>query len=432
MVYIAHNRDPERGRRGDRMGQRAASWLAWSMCVISLALTGFAAGLLVLLKLSHPDVPVYDYWVDATAIAITFSTVGALIASRRAHHPVGWLFCTIGLLAGVDHFCGEYATYALLTPAGLLATGEATAWIRSWIWPVTGGLGVLLVLLFPDGNLPNPRWQLFVWLNGIVAVVGAIGLALTPGPIDGIELIRNPLGIGWPESALMGSAVSLVEVLQGTVALAAVAAPFVRLRYGGFEERQQIKWFAYAATILIIGRAMASPATEAVGARWIWSVGLALYVAGIMSVPVAVGIAIFRYHLYDIDILINRTLVYGVLTVSLIAVYFGGVAVTETIFRALTARQDQPQLVIVITTLVIAALFNPLRRRIQTFIDRRFYRRRYDATKVLQAFSAKLRDETDLDRLTPELLGVVRETMQPAHVSLWLRADTASKEGQAQ
>jgi hypothetical protein len=290
----------------------------------------------------------------------------------------------------------------------------------------------LLVLLFPDGNLPNPRWQLFVWLNGIVAVVGAIGLALTPGPIDGIELIRNPLGIGWPESALMGSAVSLVEVLQGTVALAAVAAPFVRLRYGGFEERQQIKWFAYAATILIIGRAMASPATEAVGARWIWSVGLALYVAGIMSVPVAVGIAIFRYHLYDIDILINRTLVYGVLTVSLIAVYFGGVAVTETIFRALTARQDQPQLVIVITTLVIAALFNPLRRRIQTFIDRRFYRRRYDATKVLQAFSAKLRDETDLDRLTPELLGVVRETMQPAHVSLWLRADTASKEGQAQ
>jgi hypothetical protein len=432
MVYIAHNRDPERGRRGDRMGQRAASWLAWSMCVISLALTGFAAGLLVLLKLSHPDVPVYDYWVDATAIAITFSTVGALIASRRAHHPVGWLFCTIGLLAGVDHFCGEYATYALLTPAGLLATGEATAWIRSWIWPVTGGLGVLLVLLFPDGNLPNPRWLLFVWLNGIVAVVGAIGLALTPGPIDGIELIRNPLGIGWPESALMGSAVSLVEVLQGTVALAAVAAPFVRLRYGGFEERQQIKWFAYAATILIIGRAMASPATEAVGARWIWSVGLALYVAGIMSVPVAVGIAIFRYHLYDIDILINRTLVYGVLTVSLIAVYFGGVAVTETIFRALTARQDQPQLVIVITTLVIAALFNPLRRRIQTFIDRRFYRRRYDATKVLQAFSAKLRDETDLDRLTPELLGVVRETMQPAHVSLWLRADTASKEGQAQ
>jgi hypothetical protein len=402
------------------------------MCVISLALTGFAAGLLVLLKLSHPDVPVYDYWVDATAIAITFSTVGALIASRRAHHPVGWLFCTIGLLAGVDHFCGEYATYALLTPAGLLATGEATAWIRSWIWPVTGGLGVLLVLLFPDGNLPNPRWLLFVWLNGIVAVVGAIGLALTPGPIDGIELIRNPLGIGWPESALMGSAVSLVEVLQGTVALAAVAAPFVRLRYGGFEERQQIKWFAYAATILIIGRAMASPATEAVGARWIWSVGSALYVAGIMSVPVAVGIAIFRYHLYDIDILINRTLVYGVLTVSLIAVYFGGVAVTETIFRALTARQDQPQLVIVITTLVIAALFNPLRRRIQTFIDRRFYRRRYDATKVLQAFSAKLRDETDLDRLTPELLGVVRETMQPAHVSLWLRADTASKEGQAQ
>jgi hypothetical protein len=213
-------------------------------------------------------------------------------------------------------------------------------------------------------------------------------------------------------------------VLQGTVALGAVAAPFVRLRHGGFEERQQIKWFAYAATILIIGRVMASPATEAVGARWIWFVGLALYVAGIMSVPVAVGIAILRYRPYDIDLLINRTLVYGVLTASLIAAYFGGVAATEAIFRALTARQDQPQLVIAVTTLVIAALSNPLRRRIQTFIDRRFFRRRYDATKVLQAFSARLRDETDLDRLTPELLGVVRGTLQPAHVSLWLRADT--------
>ena len=395
------------------------------MCALSLALTGFGIGLLVLLEASYPNITVYRYWVDATAIATTFSVVGALIASRRPDHPVGWLFCTIGLLAGLDHFCGEYAIYALLTPAGLLTTGEAAAWIRSWIWPITGGLGVLLVLLFPTGNLPSPRWRLFVWLNGIVAVVGAIALALAPGPIDGIEPISNPLGIGSPESAHMGGAVSLVEVLQGTVALGAVAAPFVRLRRGGFEERQQIKWFAYAATILIIGRVMASPATEAVGARWIWFVGLALYVAGIMSVPVAVGVAILRYRLYDIDLLINRTLVYGVLTASLIAAYFGGVAATEAIFRALTARQDQPQLVIAVTTLVIAALSNPLRRRIQTFIDRRFFRRRYDATKVLQAFSARLRDETDLDRLTPELLGVVRGTLQPAHVSLWLRrADT--------
>ncbi|MGH3147465.1 MAG: hypothetical protein ACRDTR_16840, partial [Rubrobacter sp.] len=408
---------------------RTASWLAWSMCALSLALTGFGIGLLVLLNLSHPEVEIYDHWVDATVIAVTFSTVGALIASRRPEHPVGWLFCAIGLLAGVDHFSGEYATYALLTPAGHLATGEAAAWIRSWIWPITGALGVMLVLLFPDGKLPSPRWLPFAWLNWIVALAGAVALSLTPGPIDGIESINNPLGIGQPESGLTGTAVDLVEVLQGTVALAAAVAPFVRLRSGGFEERQKIKWFAYAATILIVGRLLASPATEAVGASWIWSAGFALYVAGIMSVPVAVGIAMFRHRLYDIDLLINRTLVYAALTASLVAVYFGGVAATEAVFRALTASEDQPQLVVVTTTLVIAALFNPLRRSIQEYIDRRFYRKRYDATKVLETFSVKARDETDLDLLTPELLGVVRETMRPSHVSLWLRADTGQKGG---
>jgi ADP-ribosylglycohydrolase len=145
------------------------------------------------------------------------------------------------------------------------------------------------------------------------------------------------------------------------------------------------------------------------------------------GVPVAVGIAILRYRLYEIDLIINRTLVYGALTATIVAVYFGGVATTQAVFRALTGQQEQPQLAIVISTLVIAALFNPLRQRIQSFIDRRFYRRKCDAAKTLAAFSAKLRDETDLDALSDDLVGMVRETMQPAHVSLWLRPDTISK-----
>jgi hypothetical protein len=149
------------------------------------------------------------------------------------------------------------------------------------------------------------------------------------------------------------------------------------------------------------------------------------------GIPVAVGIAILRYRLYEIDILINRTLVYGSLTAMLALVYFGGVTVTQTFFRALTGQVEQPQLAIVVSTLVIAALFNPLRHRIQGFIDRRFYRRKYDAAKTLEAFSAKLRDETDLNALSDDLVGVVRETMQPAHVSLWLRPDTAPKGEQA-
>src|SRR5215210_463279 len=413
------------------MRQRTASWIAWSMGALSLALTGFGIGVLIFLNLSYPDVPIYDYWVDATAIAVSFSTVGAIIASRRPQHPVGWLFCTIGLLAAVDHFCGEYATYAVLGRPDSLPVGEAAAWVRSWIWSVTGGLGVFLLLLFPDGRLPGARWRYLAWLNGSVAVVGAVALAFSPGPIDGLAPIRNPLGVGSLGSAGMVYVVNLVEVLQATIALAAALSPFVRLRHARFGERQQIKWFAYAATILIIGRLLASPATEAAGAGWIWSIGFVIYVVGIMSLPVAVGIAILRHHLYNIDLIINRTLVYGSLTVMLAAVYFGSVAAIEAIVRALTAREDQPQLVVVVTTLVIAALFNPLRRRVQAFIDRRFYRKKYDATQVLHTFSAKLRDETDLDRLTLELLGMVRETMQPAHLSLWLRADPTSKHRQA-
>jgi hypothetical protein len=349
-------------------------------------LTGSGIGLLVLLNLSYQGVPIYDFWADATAIAVSFSIVGAVIASRRPEHPVGWLFCAIGVLAAVDHLCGEYATYALLGRSDSLLVGEVAAWVRSWIWSITGGLGVFLLLVFPDGRLPGERWKYLAWLNAIVAVGGAVALAFSPGPIDGLEPIRNPLGIGPGGGTSMVGVVILVEVLQAGIALAAAVSPFVRLRHARLEQRQQIKWFAYAVAILIVGRLLASPATEAVGTGWISSVGFAIYVIGITGVPLAVGIAILRYHLYDIDLIIRRTLVYGSLTVLLAAGYFGGVALIGGVFQALTLREEEPQFVIVVTTLAIAALFNPLRRRIQAFIDRRFYRSRYDANKVLQNF----------------------------------------------
>jgi hypothetical protein len=408
------------------MDQRTAPWVAWSLCGLSLVLTGSGIALLIFQNLAYQGVPIYDYWADATAIAVSFSIVGAVIASRRPEHPVGWLFCTIGVLAAVDHLCGEYATYALLERSDSLLVGEAAAWVRSWIWSITGGLGVFLLLVFPDGRLPGERWKYLAWLNALVAVGGAVALAFSPGPIDGLEPIRNPLGIGPGGGTSMVGVVILVEVLQAGIALAAAASPFVRLRHARLEQRQQIKWFAYAVAILIIGRLLASPATEGVGTGWISSVGFAIYVIGITGVPLAVGIAILRYHLYDIDLIIRRTLVYGSLTVLLAGGYFGGVALIGGVFQALTVREQQPQLVIVVTTLAIAAIFNPLRRRIQAFIDRRFYRSRYDANKVLQNFSVRLRDETDLDRLTRELEGVVGQTMQPAHLSLWLRTGADS------
>jgi hypothetical protein len=207
------------------------------------------------------------------------------------------------------------------------------------------------------------------------------------------------------------------------VAVAGGISLVVRFRRARGVERQQLKWFAFSGVVFCAVFAIGPVLwylPESPGTEWIWTV---LFLLGASTIPVAVGIAILRYKLYEIDLLINRTLVYGSLTASLALVYFGGVAATQTIFRALTGQEQQPQLAIVVSTLVIAALFNPLRRRIQGFIDRRFYRRKYDTRKTLETFSAKLRDETDLDALRDDLVGVVRETMQPAHVSLWLRPD---------
>jgi len=209
--------------------------------------------------------------------------------------------------------------------------------------------------------------------------------------------------------------------------LAAVAV-LVRLRRSRGVERQQVKWFVYAEVVLVIGNILSYTVPEISAVPWWGRWGaFVLTMIGAAGVPVSVAIAILRYRLYDIDLLINRTLVYGALTLMLALVYFGGVAITQATFQALTGQQEQPQLAIVVSTLVIAALFNPLRRRIQSFIDRRFYRSRYDARKTLETFSVKLRDETDLAALSDDLAQVVRETMQPAHVSLWLRHDTPLK-----
>ena len=212
--------------------------------------------------------------------------------------------------------------------------------------------------------------------------------------------------------------------------VASVIGVFVRLGSARGRESQQLKWFAYAAVVVLgVPFVVAPPlaiAIETMGGPW--GVGLVLPVlAGLLGVPVAVGIAILRYRLYDIDVIINRTLVYGSLTVMLASVYLGGVTGTQALFRIITGQEEQSQLTIVISTLAIAALFTPLRRRIQSFIDRAFYRRKYDERETLEAFAAKLSRETDLDALGSDLTSVVRETMQPAHVSLWLRPDRNAK-----
>ena len=412
------------------MSRRATAWLAWSLgilCAVLLAPTL----LLFALNLLNPDVEVYGLWVQDTVVAVTFPALGLLLAFRRPEHPIGWLFCATGFLGGLDHFCGEYAIYALLAQPGSLPAGQAAAWGSSWLWVPFSALLVFLALLFPDGRLPSRRWRPFAWLVGIVAVLGVTVAALLPVPICNVCPIENPLGIEGLES-VSDLVDALVEAfLYGVLGLVAVASLFLRFRRASGVERQQIKWLAYAASVVVLGAILAYGVYSTTGARWAWWVGQSLLAVGFVGTPIAVGIAISRYRLYDIDALINRTLVYGLLTATLALVYFGGVAATEAIFRALTSQEGQPQLAIVVSTLVIAALFMPLRHRIQGFIDRRFYRRKYDARKTLEAFSAKLRDETDLDALSDDLVGVVKETMQPAYISLWLRPDRDPKGKQA-
>jgi hypothetical protein len=409
------------------MNKRHDAWLAWYMCAVSLVLT--VLGLLFLITSQFSTgAPVYDYWLVNTVIAIGFSTVGVVITPRLPRlNPIGWLFCTIGLVGGVRLFAAEYAIVTLLAEPGslpsMLPGGETLAWVSSWVWVLHLGLFVFLALLFPDGRPPSSRWRPLVWGSGVVVVAGTVSVALWPETARGFDLINHPLG-----TEVATDVINPVQTIVYALGLIAAASLLVRLRGSKGVERQQVKWFTYAVAMLATSATLAYVVSESMGVVWLDWVRSVLVLASVVGLPVAVGIAILRYHLYNIDLIINRTLVYGPLTAVLAGLYFGSIVVLQLLFRALTGEGSQ--LVVVASTLAIAALFNPLRRRIHGFIDRSFYRRKYDAVKTLEAFSAKLRDETDLDALSDDLVGVARGTMQPAHVSLWLRPDPAPKGGE--
>jgi hypothetical protein len=403
------------------VSKRTATWLAWSMCALSLTMTALSL-LLLYLNHFHSGVHLFDYWLENTVFAVSFSTAGAIIAPRIPNHPLGWLFCAIGLLVGlVGHFTDQYAIYTLLASPRSLPGGEVAAWVSSWAWILPSiGLLTFLLLLFPTGKLPSSRWRWFAGLIIAVTLVGMISSALSCGTVSGLGTIQNPVCIEGFYNIYEGIWSQLIDVLF----IGAVASVFVRLRRARGVERQQIKWFAYAAAVAAIGPILAYGIPEATGALWVAWPGLVLFIAGLLGIPIAMGVAILRYRLYEIDLIINRTLVYGALTAILALVYFGSVTALQYLFSLLTGQGNT--LAIVTSTLAIAALFNPLRRRIQSFIDRRFYRRKYDAAKTLEAFGIRLRDETDLERIAEDLAEVVDETMQPAHVSVILRSEVPS------
>jgi hypothetical protein len=395
---------------------RVAARIAWPIWTISVAFTVLAL-LFVALSGAARDIDASVADVAFEVAILVFSTVGVLVASRRPENRIGWIFLVAGTAMAVGESSYQYANYSLLTAPGTLPAGEWMAWLGAWV-PAMGGLLIVTfgLLLFPDGRLPSRRWRPVAWLAACASAATVLGLAFKPGPSQDALPASNPVGI---EGA--GRIFELVLAVAGSLLVASFVASvtslMLRFRRARGDGRQQLKWFAYAAAVLAASYALVA-VLSAIGVESPW-VAAQLGVA-FLGLPIAVGIAILKYRLYDIDRIINRTLVYGALTAMLGLVYFGGVVGLQYVFRALTGQESQ--LAVVASTLSIAALFVPLRRRVQAFIDRRFYRRKYDAAKTLAAFSAKLRDETDLDTLGNDLVAVIVQTMQPAHVSLWLRS----------
>jgi hypothetical protein len=415
--------------RGDG-GARVAFLLAWSLAGLCVALFVASVPLLVLARSAHiPSSWEANLTVGnllGGALFLIFPLVGALIASRRPRNAIGWILLADGLLWMFLGVTDYYGLYGVARP-GSVPFPVGVAGVNNFMWvPAVGLMGTYVFLLFPDGRLPSGRWRPLAWLSGVVILLVSILVGLTPGPLQNLGGVQNPFrleGYPWVETTAY-----LVLPLLPLCMVASVLSLVLRYRRSRGEQRQQIKWIAFAASVvgflylIAMVFAFVFPSGgwfQAGSPLWLDLLGYAA-LCSFTLVPTAVGFAVLRYRLYEIDIIINRTLVYGSLTISLALVYVGLVVSLQYFFRALTGGDSQ--LVIVASTLVIAALFNPLRHRTQTFIDRRFYRRKYDATKTLEEFGARLRDETDLDSLREDLVGVVRETVRPAQVSLWLRS----------
>ena len=382
--------------------------LAWGACAVTTAL----AIACVVLAIIEPEVPPgTSGGGDGVALSAlgalmltSLALVGAVVATRQPRNAVGWLLGLIPLSFGLLFF-GNSLYWQLTLPAGA-APGAAAyaAWLANWTWiPSIVAAFALVPLLFPTGRPLSPRWRPLV---GIAIGAGAVifaGTAFAPGPLDAYHEVVNPLGIDSRAIDFLGGVGFACLV---PTALASVASLVLRYRRSHGLERQQIRWVAAAAVLLVccfVGAGLGGDAT------------FALLLLGLLIVAMAVAVAMLRYRLYDIDVVINRTLVYGALTALLAGAYLGSVLVLQLV---LSPSSD---LAVAGSTLAVAALFRPARKRIQALVDRHFFRSKYDAQRTLEAFTARLRDQVSIDALSDELCDVVTETMHPAHVSIWMR-----------
>ena len=357
-------------------------------------------------------------------LPLAFAAVGTVVALRQPANRIGWLCLGIGLFLSIGNGAGPYSTYASDTGSAPLPGTDFFTWLNDWTWlPAIGSVGTFLLLLFPNGRLLSPRWRLVAWASAVVIVLAIVSEAFHPGELASAPGVANPYPVE-AVTAIPGRLPGGANVLLAPCFLAAAASLVLRSRRAAGRERLQVKWFASAAALLALLFALAGVGNLVAG---LLDAGrpLGLRVledavsASVVGLPLAIGIAVLRHDLYEIDVVINRTLVYGGLTATLAGVYLGSVLLLQLVLSGLTRDSG---LAVAASTLGVAALFRPARRRIQELVDRRFYRKKYDAQRTLEDFSSHLRDEVDLDTLNAELSQVVRDTMQPTHVSLWLRS----------
>jgi hypothetical protein len=384
--------------------------VAWSMLAV------FAVGYLAVpLSFANGNVQREPGFYLALTVAFTaFMVVGAVIVAHRPGNALGWIFSAIGLLSSAGVLAMEYAEYAYLTRPGSLPGAALAAWFSWWWLPILGLIFVFTPLLFPTGRLPSPHWRPVAVTGALavtaVAVLGAVQptLKLQNEEVD----LPNPVGLAGapdPEDGALGAV--LLGVLAACM-VASVVSVVLRFRRSSGVERQQLKWFTYSAALMLVANVVTfTLLPEGVASDVLFGLSIAF-------VPIAAGVAILRHRLYDIDRLINRTLVYATLTAVLGTVYAGAVLVLG-LFGGVGG--ELPSWAVAGATLAVAALFQPARRRIQQVVDRRFNRRRYDAARTVEAFSTRLRDQIELDTLSAELLAGVEQTLEPTTVSLWLR-----------
>ena len=388
------------------------AWIAWGTLALSVAC--YVAALA--LALTKEDLPGAD--LIGAAGSLVFSLVGAVVASRVASNPVGWILCAFGFLGVASTTATEYAHYALVTRSESVPGGEVAAWFYGWAGnSVPPALFAFAFLLFPTGRPPSRRWTLVAWALLLFYALYMVGLAFAPGPMD-VTRVDNPFAIH-PAADLLRALAGLGEgPLIGISLLVPAVSLITRYRSAGSVERQQLKWFMYAAALLPVEIILFGIFETLMGRTNVGDVvGFSLFIVTLLAIAVAIGIAILRYRLYDIDRIINRTLVYAALTAVLASAY----AVCVVGIPRLVGIGGDSELVVAGSTLLVAALFTPARRRIQGFIDRGFYRRKYDAARTVDAFSSRLRNEVDLETMRADLLAAVQDTMQPRRVSLWLR-----------